>query len=111
MIAAARCEVCLKLNAFDDLSIDCDEADDEVVNGSCPWLVLPPATPTPTPMVMPTPTANSVAERNSYGRSRPGFGRGVVVSSVALVAGLAGLALRRWISGQGAVADRRWRFR
>jgi hypothetical protein len=55
--------------------------------------------------------ANSVAERNSYGRSRPGFGRGVLVSSVALVAGLAGLALRRWISGQGAVADRRWRFR
>jgi hypothetical protein len=56
VIAAARCEVCLKLNAFDDLSIDCDEADDEVVNGSCPWLVLPPATPTPTPMVMPTPS-------------------------------------------------------
>ena len=27
VIAAARCEACLKINAFDDLNLDCDQAD------------------------------------------------------------------------------------
>jgi hypothetical protein len=35
-IAAARCEACLKINAFDDLNLDCDQADDQTTNGSCP---------------------------------------------------------------------------
>jgi hypothetical protein len=35
VIAAARCEACLKVNAFDDLNLDCDQADDRDVNGSC----------------------------------------------------------------------------
>ncbi len=35
-IAAARCVACLKMNAFDDLDLDCDQADDRNVNGSCP---------------------------------------------------------------------------
>jgi hypothetical protein len=26
----------LKINAFDDLNLDCDQADDQDVNGSCP---------------------------------------------------------------------------
>jgi hypothetical protein len=34
-IAAARCEACMKINAFDDLNLNCDQADDQVVNGSC----------------------------------------------------------------------------
>jgi hypothetical protein len=33
--AAARCEACLKINAFDDLSMNCDLADDDSTNGSC----------------------------------------------------------------------------
>jgi hypothetical protein len=36
VIGAARCEACLKINAFDDLNLDCDLADDQDVNGSCP---------------------------------------------------------------------------
>ena len=36
VIEAARCEACLKINAFDNLNLDCDEADDRVTNGSCP---------------------------------------------------------------------------
>jgi hypothetical protein len=36
VIAAARCQACLKINAFDDLNLDCDQADDQDVNGSCP---------------------------------------------------------------------------
>jgi hypothetical protein len=36
VIAAARCQACLKINAFDDLNLDCDEADDQNANGSCP---------------------------------------------------------------------------
>jgi hypothetical protein len=35
VIAAARCEACVKINAFDDLNLDCDQADDQNVNGSC----------------------------------------------------------------------------
>jgi hypothetical protein len=36
-IAAARCEACVKINAFDRLNLDCDEADDQDGgNGSCP---------------------------------------------------------------------------
>ena len=35
-IAAARCEACLKINAFDALNLDCDQADDQDNgNGSC----------------------------------------------------------------------------
>jgi len=34
-IEAARCEACLKINAFDDLNLDCDQADDQADNGSC----------------------------------------------------------------------------
>jgi hypothetical protein len=34
-IAAARCEACLKINAFDDLDLDCDASDDLSRNGSC----------------------------------------------------------------------------
>jgi hypothetical protein len=36
VIAAARCEACLKINTFDDLNLDCDRADDQTANGSCP---------------------------------------------------------------------------
>ena len=36
VIAAARCEACSKINAFDNLNLDCDQADDHVTNGSCP---------------------------------------------------------------------------
>jgi hypothetical protein len=35
VIEAARCEACLKINAFDDLNLDCDLADDQADNGSC----------------------------------------------------------------------------
>ena len=36
-IAAARCEACLEINAFDGLDLGCDWADDQNgVNGSCP---------------------------------------------------------------------------
>jgi hypothetical protein len=35
VIEAARCEACLKINAFDDLNLDCDQADDQTDNGSC----------------------------------------------------------------------------
>ena len=35
-IAAARCVACLKMNAFDDLDLNCDRADDQNVNESCP---------------------------------------------------------------------------
>jgi hypothetical protein len=36
VIAAARCEACLKINAFDALNLNCDHADDQAPNGSCP---------------------------------------------------------------------------
>ncbi len=36
VIAAARCEACLKINAFDDLKLDCDDLDDGSANMSCP---------------------------------------------------------------------------
>jgi hypothetical protein len=37
VIAAARCEACLKINTFDDLDLDCDQADDQDdTNESCP---------------------------------------------------------------------------
>jgi hypothetical protein len=36
VIAVARCQACLKINAFDDLNLDCDQADDQNANGSCP---------------------------------------------------------------------------
>jgi hypothetical protein len=36
VIAAARCEACMKINAFDDLNLDCDHADDQTANWSCP---------------------------------------------------------------------------
>lgn len=36
VIAAARCQACLKLSAFDALNLDCDQADDQIANGSCP---------------------------------------------------------------------------
>jgi alpha-tubulin suppressor-like RCC1 family protein len=35
VITAARCEACLQINAFDDLNLDCDQADDQTFNGSC----------------------------------------------------------------------------
>jgi hypothetical protein len=36
VIAVARCEACLKINAFDDFNLDCDQADDQNnTNGSC----------------------------------------------------------------------------
>ena len=35
-IAAARCEACVKINAFDDLNLDCDQADDQIANEGCP---------------------------------------------------------------------------
>jgi hypothetical protein len=35
VIAAARCEACLKINAFDDLNMNCELADDHNDNGSC----------------------------------------------------------------------------
>jgi hypothetical protein len=37
VIAATRCEACLKIKAFDNLNLDCDQADDQDnANGSCP---------------------------------------------------------------------------
>jgi hypothetical protein len=36
VIAAARCEACVMINAFDDLNLNCDRADDQTANGSCP---------------------------------------------------------------------------
>ena len=36
VIAAARCQSCLKINAFDGLNLGCDQADDHNANGSCP---------------------------------------------------------------------------
>jgi len=35
VIAAARCAACSKINAFDDLDLDCDEIDDQLANRSC----------------------------------------------------------------------------
>jgi hypothetical protein len=35
LIAAARCEACLKINAFDALNLNCEQADDQSNNGSC----------------------------------------------------------------------------
>jgi hypothetical protein len=35
VIAEARCQACLKINAFDDLDLDCDLADDQTSNDSC----------------------------------------------------------------------------
>jgi hypothetical protein len=35
-IAAARCQACTKINAFDGLSLSCDLADDGTANASCP---------------------------------------------------------------------------
>jgi hypothetical protein len=36
VIAAARCQACLGINAMDDLALDCDDLDDgNTVNGSC----------------------------------------------------------------------------
>jgi len=35
VIAAARCEACLKINAFDDLDLDCDQADNQLLDSSC----------------------------------------------------------------------------
>jgi hypothetical protein len=40
VIGAARCEACLKMNAFDALSMDCDLADDDTDNDSCEDLDL-----------------------------------------------------------------------
>jgi hypothetical protein len=36
VIAASRCEACSKINAFDALDLDCDQADDRSLNESCP---------------------------------------------------------------------------
>jgi cysteine-rich repeat protein len=36
VIAAARCQACLKINAFDDLNLGCDDLDDGAANMSCP---------------------------------------------------------------------------
>jgi hypothetical protein len=36
VIGLACCETCLKINAFDDLNMGCDLADDQVSNESCP---------------------------------------------------------------------------
>jgi hypothetical protein len=36
VISKARCEACSKINAFDDLDLDCDQADDQTANASCP---------------------------------------------------------------------------
>jgi hypothetical protein len=35
VIAASRCEACVKINAFDALNLNCDQADDQTANGSC----------------------------------------------------------------------------
>jgi len=36
VIGQALCQACLKINEFDNLSLDCDQADDQLSNGSCP---------------------------------------------------------------------------
>jgi hypothetical protein len=36
VLAASRCEACVKINTFDALSLDCDLVDDLNTNGSCP---------------------------------------------------------------------------
>jgi len=35
VVAAARCEACLKINAFDALTLNCDLRDDRMANMSC----------------------------------------------------------------------------
>jgi hypothetical protein len=35
VIAAARCEACLKINPFDAVNLNCDQADDQTDNESC----------------------------------------------------------------------------
>jgi len=35
VIDAARCVACLKMNAFDDLALDCDQWDNQAQDGSC----------------------------------------------------------------------------
>jgi hypothetical protein len=35
-IAASRCAACVKINDFDALNMNCDLADDDLPNGSCP---------------------------------------------------------------------------
>ena len=36
VIAAARCQACVMISAFDALGLDCDPLDDQLDNGSCP---------------------------------------------------------------------------
>jgi hypothetical protein len=36
VIVATRCEACLEINASDDLHLNCDQADDQTVNVTCP---------------------------------------------------------------------------
>jgi hypothetical protein len=36
VIAAARCQACLAINAMDELTLDCDQVDDQTPNLSCP---------------------------------------------------------------------------
>jgi hypothetical protein len=36
VIAAARCRVCLKINLFDALNLDCDDLDNGAADTSCP---------------------------------------------------------------------------
>ncbi len=84
-----RCEACLKIEAFDGLDLDCDLADDQIANMSCPVQAAPtptptpvPATPTPTPpLVTPTPTADTRAghadthaRRGTDTHAHPGIG-------------------------------------
>ncbi len=54
-IAAARCVACLKMNAFDGLNLNCDQADNLAADMSCPVQAAPMPTPTPVPAT-PTPT-------------------------------------------------------
>jgi hypothetical protein len=35
-IVEAHCAACAMINTFDDLNLDCDQLDDQIVNGSCP---------------------------------------------------------------------------
>ncbi len=39
-IVTAHCAACAMLNAFDDLNLDCDQLDDQVANGSCPFFAV-----------------------------------------------------------------------
>ena len=78
-IAAARCVACLKMNAFDGLNLNCDQADNLAADMSCPVTaeptptVTPGATPTPAPSPtwVPSPTPGGATPTPTPGGATP----------------------------------------